>query len=231
MLAAAALGYAFLFGVGLILWWPRDARLGRALRVRWGRAATVVTLDLHRTAGALLGVLLLVSAASGAYMAWRPISHWVDALSGATAAAVPRVQPAEQRLGADAVLRLADDAMPGGRLSILQWPGDPTRAVRVRKQLPDEVHPNGLSSVWVDPYAGRVVAQWQWNEPPPGTRAFQWMYPLHTGALGGVVHEALTFVLGLVLAALGGSGIWLWWRGRAARAAGARRALIREPTT
>jgi uncharacterized iron-regulated membrane protein len=43
------------------------------------------------------------------------------------------------------------------------------------------------------------------------------VFPLHTGVLGGVLHEIVTALLGLALGGLGVSGVWLWWRRRADR--------------
>jgi uncharacterized iron-regulated membrane protein len=218
ILALAALAYLVMLIAGLALWWPRRKRLREGFRVRWRRPARIVAFDLHRVGGAIAGLLVLVSVTSGAYMAWRPISAAVDAVAGGAPPRPPKVAvpPGSAPAGIDAVLQAADRSMPGGRLSIVQWPADPARPVRVRKQMPDEVHPNGLSSVWIDPYRLVPVAASHWRAPPIGTRLFQWMYPLHAGALGGVLHEALVFTLGLVLAALGGTGVWLWWTGRAA---------------
>jgi uncharacterized iron-regulated membrane protein len=45
------------------------------------------------------------------------------------------------------------------------------------------------------------------------------IYPLHTGELGGPLHETLTALLGLALGGLGLSGGWLWWRRRAVASA------------
>ena len=82
--------------------------------------------------------------------------------------------------------------------------------------VPDP-HPNGRSTVWLDPRDGKVLAAQRWNELDPGTRINSVIYPLHTGELGGVAGEAIVGFLGLGLGTLGISGIWLWWRRRSVR--------------
>jgi uncharacterized iron-regulated membrane protein len=43
------------------------------------------------------------------------------------------------------------------------------------------------------------------------------IYPLHTGVLGGVLLEAVVALGGLALAAMGITGVWLWWMRRRPR--------------
>jgi uncharacterized iron-regulated membrane protein len=80
--------------------------------------------------------------------------------------------------------------------------------------LPDDPHPNGLSSVWLDPNDGTVLGAMRWNHLDPGARAVAVIYPLHTGELGGMALEALVAMGGVVLGGLGVTGLWLWWRRR-----------------
>lgn len=49
------------------------------------------------------------------------------------------------------------------------------------------------------------------------------IYPLHTGKLGGIVLEIVIALSRSVLAMLGVTGIWLWWRRRQVRRASAER--------
>jgi uncharacterized iron-regulated membrane protein len=50
----------------------------------------------------------------------------------------------------------------------------------------------------------------------PGAAAVAVIYPLHTGELGGWLLETAVALGGLVLAGLGISGLWLWWKRRQA---------------
>ncbi|WP_137894996.1 PepSY domain-containing protein [Ramlibacter sp. 2FC] len=213
LLAATALAYLLLLVSGLVLWWP--ARWRHAFSLRLVGGTTRALFDLHRVGGALLGLAIAVSVLSGAYMAWRPLSAAVTALSGAqaTAAPRPRVEPGGTAAPLDQLLVRARQALPGGLVGFVQVAGH-GQPVRVRLRLPDDPHPNGLSSVWLHPATAQVLAVQRWQGLDPGARAYVFMYPLHIGELGGVAHLVLTGMLGLALAGFGATGVWLWWRRR-----------------
>lgn len=230
VLAAAALGYLVMLVTGLLLWWPRRWRL--AYRIERRAGAQRLVYDLHRVAGATLGLWIAVSVASGAYMAWRPIGGWISAALGAKAApapVLPKTAPPVPAGGAptlDALVARAQRELPGASIGFIQVPTGSARPLRVRFRVADEPHPNGISAVTLDPRDGRVLAVQRWDAIDPGARLVAWVYPLHTGELGGPALEALNGAGGLTLGLLGGAGAWLWWRRRRAAAAAplARRA-------
>lgn len=219
ILAVAALAYLFLYISGLILWWPTRWRHALSIKLRVG--PTRALFDLHRVGGALLGLLIGVSVVSGAYMAWRPLSAAVTALSGVAVMAVPALAAAPTDKGVlapvaplDLQVRNARAAMPAAKVSFIQLAAAPSQAVRVRLKLPDDPHPVGLSTVWLHPVTAQVLAAQRWDQLDPGARAYAVMYPLHIGELGGPLHSWAVALLGLTLAGFGVSGIWLWWRRR-----------------
>jgi uncharacterized iron-regulated membrane protein len=218
ILAWIALAYLFLLLTGAILWWPR--RWPPVLKVEWRKGLLRGLFDLHRTGGAVLGMLIAVSVASGAYMAWRPLGEAVTALAGAQPLKPPKLPKRPKGADAaaapdfDALLAQARAALPGAPVSIAMLPARPDRPVRVRLKTADDPHPNGLSSVWLDPRTGQVLAVNRWQALDPGARAVAVVYPLHTGELGGPLLEALVSLNGLALGLLGVSGIWLWWKRR-----------------
>lgn len=213
LLAGLALAYLCLLVSGLVLWWPRRWRL--AWLVRWREGWTRTLFDLHRSGGSLLGLFIAVSIASGAYMAWRPLSAAVSGLSGQAVVQPPRVDvSAGAPVSLDDLVARARALYPQGRVGYVQLPDRAERPLRVRLKLPDDPHPNGLTSVWMHPVTGEVLAAYRWDELDVGSRAYSIIYPLHTGDLGGPVHIAFNGLLGLSLAGLGASGAWLWWRRR-----------------
>ena len=117
----------------------------------------------------------------------------------------------------DTMVAKARAAMPDAQISFVQVQANAKQAMRIRFRAHDEPHPNGISSVWMDPRTGAVLAVQRWNEIDPGAGAAAIAYPLHTGELGGVALEIVAALNGVVLAGLGISGIWLWWRRRKAR--------------
>lgn len=216
ILAVLAAAYVVLLASGLLLWWPKRWR--HAWRVELRRGALRALFDLHRVGGALLGVGVAVTVATGAYMAWRPLSDGVTAIAGAAPLRPPAVAEAEADatapLSLDAAVREAAALFPQGRVGYVQVPAGRSRPVRVRLRLPDDPHPNGLTSVWLHPVTGARLAVHRWDRLEAGARAYSVVYPLHIGELGGPVHLALNAVLGLALAGFAGSGLWLWWQRR-----------------
>lgn len=231
MLACVALTYLFLLVTGLVLWWPRQ--WPPSFRIAWDRGTLRAFFDLHRTAGALMGVLIAVSVATGAYMAWRPLGDLVTSLSGGRSVKAPTIAKTDKAEGpalpVDDLVRIAQTQFAGFPIGYVQVPSQRSRPVRVRFMLPDDPHPNGLSSVWLHPRTGAILGSVRWNELDPGARAVAVVYPLHTGELGGVALEALVALSGLTLGLLGITGLWLWWRRRSRPARPAARGVSAEP--
>lgn len=221
ILAIASLAYLLLLLSGLVLWWPKNWR--HALVVKLQVGPTRALFDLHRVGGSLFGLLIAVSVVSGAYMAWRPLSAAVTALSGEPAMVAPKlpVGPnaplvATRAVPLDLHVMNARAAVPAGQVTFVQVSATPSQPVRVRLKLPDDLHPIGLSSVWLHPVTAQVLAVQRWDQLDPGARAYSVMYPLHIGELGGPLHTVAAAILGFALAGFGVSGIWLWWRRRVA---------------
>jgi uncharacterized iron-regulated membrane protein len=232
ILALAALAYLFLLVTGLVLWWP--TRWPPRLHVTLDRGLLRGLFDLHRTGGALLGLLIGVSVSTGAYMAWRPLGNFVSIAIGQQPVkppVIPKGAPAGTPLSLDQLVARAQEEFPGQPIGYVQVPAKIDRPLRVRFRLADDPHPNGIASVWLHPQTGEVLAVRRWQELDAGNGAVVLIYPLHTGVLGGPVHEAVTALLGLVLGGLGLSGVWLWWRRRAVAGAARSNTLSSRTTS
>ncbi len=216
LLAVLALAYGVLLIGGLVLWWPK--RWKQAFALALDRGLLRGLFDLHRSGGALLGVLIAVPVATGAYMAWKPLPQAVTSLSGQAPLAPPKVKATDAPLAPlDTVVAAARDRFDGAPVGFIALPAGAAKPVRVRLLLADDPHPNGLTSVWMHPQTGAVLRADRWNQLDPGARANSVIYPLHTGELGGVALETLNALLGLALVALGVTGLWLWWLRRRPR--------------
>ncbi len=217
LLAGIALVALALLATGALLWWPR--RWPPSLRIELRNGLPRALADLHRSGGAVLGLVIAVSVASGAYMAWRPLGDVVTRVAGGRPLKPPALPtsprpPAAAAVPLDALVAAARSQLPDGVVGYVQLPARPDRPARVRLRLPDDPHPNGLSSVWIDPRNGAVLRVDRWNELDTGARWVAVIYPLHTGVLGGGWLQPVAFVSGTTLFLLGASGLWLWWRRR-----------------
>jgi len=212
LLAVLALAYLVLLIGGLVLWWPK--RWKQAFALTLDRGVLRGLFDLHRTAGALLGLLIAVPVASGAYMAWKPLSQAVTSMAGQTPRTPPKIKVGDTALQPaplDALVATAMARFGGAPVGYIALPAGAAKPVRVRLMLADDPHPNGLTSVWMHPLTGAVLRADRWNELDPGASANSVIYPLHTGELGGFALEAVNAVLGIALAATGMTGLLLWW--------------------
>ncbi|SAI49597.1 sulfite reductase [Bordetella ansorpii] len=216
ILAWAALAYLLLLITGLVLWWPKH--WPPKLRIELRKGLLRGLFDVHRTGGAVLGLVLAVSVATGAFMAWRPIGGWINALVGSTPVAMPtlRGDPAPS-LPLDTLVERAQAVYPDGLVGYVMLAAQPNRPVRIRMRLADEPHPNGVSTIWMDPRDGTILSAQRWNELDTAGRLNAFIYPLHTGELGGVPLQIVTALAGWLLGILGISGAWLWWRRRPLR--------------
>ncbi|SAL53288.1 PepSY-associated TM helix domain-containing protein [Caballeronia cordobensis] len=221
ILACVALCYLFMLMTGIVLWWPRPGMPAFRLELRRGK--TLALYDLHRAGGAALGLVIAVSVATGAFMAYRPIGAWISALAGVQPARAPTFAPHERMamLPLDVLVARARERFPDAQPSLLQMPGKAGQPMRVRLHAPDDPHPNGLTSVSLDPYTGKVLLAQRWNELDPGARAASVIYPLHTGEIGGVPLKTLFGVGGCALFGLCVTGVWQWLRRRKRRNAAA----------
>ncbi|HYE57038.1 MAG TPA: PepSY-associated TM helix domain-containing protein, partial [Rhodothermales bacterium] len=159
--ATGYVGLALVFLVisGLVLWWRgwRNARL----RVRWRRSPHLVSYDLHNVVGAVASVFLLITAVSGAGLVFHDA---FDATAVAvTGEAMPAGPPKSTPMGSAAPAALArlvaqaQAAIPSARVARVIPAGTPEAAVLVRMRLPTEIHPIGMSRVYLDAYSGEVL--------------------------------------------------------------------------
>ena len=221
ILACIALSYLALLITGAVLWWPRRWPPSWCVELRMG--VTRGLFDLHRTGGAVMGLLIAVSVASGAYMAWRPLGEFVTYLSGGKSLKPPQLPKASAAAGPalalDALVEQAQGLFPNAPVGYVQVPARQNAPVRIRMRLADDPHPNGLTSVWLHPRTGAVLRVDRWNELDPGALAVSVVYPLHTGVLGGGWLQPIVFLNGSALGVLGFTGVWLWGRRRRRNAA------------
>ncbi|WP_137171699.1 PepSY domain-containing protein [Massilia sp. HP4] len=226
ILALAAFVYLLLAISGIVLWWPR--RWPPALRIALDKGFSRASFDLHRTGGIVFALLLAVSMATGAYLAWRPIGGLISWLAGTPVVSAPTLPAAAAgpALPLDALASAAQQAFPDGRIGLFLYTPQLDRPLAVRMHVPDDPHPNGRSVAWLDPRNGQVLASRRWDALDPGTRINSIVFPLHTGELGGVAGDAAVALLGLVLSVLGITGLVLWWQRRQARRRARKRSTL-----
>lgn len=203
ILLASAIGTIILTITGIGVW-LRTSR----------RCHSLSHCLLHRRFGAWFAAAIFVAALSGAYMVWRPLSGMINRVAGtpAISAPKPRLGPTPEIAPLATFVENANAVLPGGRIGYIAITPRGNEAVRIRKRLPDDPHPNGLSSIWLEPSTGVPIGHVRWNDLDPGSRLFSWIYPLHSGHLGGALQRLLWVMTGLCTAFLAYSGARIWLR-------------------
>lgn len=210
---------------GLVLWWPQRKRFSiRSVAPRRLHRASL--LALHRDLGALASPLIVLFAVTGSGVVFYGASRAL--LNGMMGDPVPAVTPpviaAEHPVGmADAaVIEVAATAVPGAQLMSYYPPAGASAVHYFRLRQHGEVHPNGRSMAFVNGNDGSLVAAVDATRQPPGERAAQWLYPLHSATIGGEPYRLVAAALGLALAVMAGTGPVTWWQFRRRRANASR---------
>jgi uncharacterized iron-regulated membrane protein len=208
---------------GLVLWWPRRLRaLWAALRIAWRHGALRFNYDLHRAGGFYTTVFLLLTALTGSAFVFYPTTQQI--ISTVTASepwppSPPTVEaPADSSrtlaaLDYEAALQMALDQLPGAEPSFVYLPQEPTAPLTVRLRTPPEWHPNGRSFVYVHPERSETVLRVDdARTAPGGAQLLQTFYPLHIGAVGGLLVKGLYVLFGLAPAVLSVTGTIIWYK-------------------
>jgi uncharacterized iron-regulated membrane protein len=185
----------------------------------------------HRAAGLWLWVTLFVFAWSAVGFNLRPVFNPV--MKAAFAATdvwdtLPKLDEPRERptLGWREAHTAAKRAMAGEAA---------TRGFEIRREgylqyLPD----NGLyryavhssfdlgdrwagTKIWLDGNDGSVVG---FDAPTGGSRGntlASWLFALHMGTVGGLAYRIFVAVLGMAIAALSFTGVYIWWHKRRTR--------------
>ncbi|MBK9252744.1 MAG: PepSY domain-containing protein [Proteobacteria bacterium] len=213
----------------------RRSRLPRwaiAWKIRWRASTFRLNFDLHRAGGLWLwGMLFMFAWSSGTFNlqpVFRPVNdfffeppptepaplhHGVESTPDFRAALpIARQLMAEQarlhdfKITQEYYIAFASDrqeyiyAVNGDRL-FGQQDGTYIRFDAARKTVTKLYMPSGQ-------YAGITL--------------INWLSALHMAAFGGIPYKTVVLLMGLAITMLSGTGVYIWWRKRRARLAGAR---------
>lgn len=174
------LAMAGLVLLGLYLWWPwrRGWRLSNAHAKRPTRASH---LAAHTTLGILMAPVLLVASVTGSAIVFSDQAKAI--LIGALGEKDPAVEPAP---GTGTLASLAGRQFPDAAPRLLSAPKEEGGPVTLRFRQPEEAHPNGRTMMSWDPATARVTDASSEPESGAGNRAFNILYPIHIGTIGGL---------------------------------------------
>jgi uncharacterized iron-regulated membrane protein len=237
------LGVLFMGIVGIVwaidsfiaLWisFPNGAAWRKSFAFRWKQGGRKLHFDLHRSGGVWVWALLLTLAVTSVSMnlnfqVMRPLVSLFSELSPSpftVRAPNPVDEPREPRIGREKAIELAvtEARLRGWTL--------PAGAVFYSPEVgiygvgffePGHDHGDGgLGNPWLyfDGEDGRFISAVVPGSGSAGDIFLQAQFPLHSGRILGLPGRILVSFMGLVVAMLSVTGIVIWARKRAARAA------------
>jgi uncharacterized iron-regulated membrane protein len=217
---AGWLGVAMLImgASGLVNWWPRRGQWPGAFFVsRHGRGFRLYR-EVHGAAGIWgLAVFLIVSFA-GVYLAFpEAVRSAVDLVLPArdlrANANALKVVPAagEKPGGIDEAITLAQSQFPGAGPSFAFLPTRPNQPYRIGLLRPDQARRAPAITVFVDPWAHRVIETFDPRQFSLGERILAWQHSVHAGQGLGWAWKILVFLCGLLPLLFSLSGAAMRW--------------------
>lgn len=200
---------------GLVLWWRGRRHLRRGLLIAWRASARRVNYDVHNVVGFWTVLPLLVVAFTGAglvfYGAFSGLAHTLTGTAPPAAAPVSVHRSGVPPPALATLIERAQAALPAGTPARIDFPAGREAAFRVRLRVPGELHPIGLSMVYLDRYSGEVLRAENALAVPAARRFGYLFYPLHIGSYGGLAVRLLYALLGAIPAVLFGTGVVIWY--------------------
>ena len=228
--ATANLGFLFLLGSGIYLWWParRGAAVWRqALWFRPGLSGRARDFNWHRVIGFWSAVPLAIIVASGATISYQWAADLVHRLAGDARPyqQSPRPWLAEARdtrpVAPDAAMPLVDlqtlaeraaVETPEWRTITIGLPGSVREPVVVAIDRGTGRQPSKREDLLFDPATGELVGRGGYPTFSRGFKIRRWLRFAHTGEVYGVFGQTIAGIVSLGTAVLVWTGLAMSWR-------------------
>lgn len=180
---------------GVYLWWPwrKGFRLRNVIPAN-GKASSYRLS--HVTLGAIVAPLLVLNTITGAAMIYStPVRNGLTAMFGGE----KPTRTEAMELAAEPKLALFSgkaSEFPDGLATIYIPKRTEEGSYSLRLQMPREWHPNGRSTVTVNPQAG-TVSFYDAPEAGLGHNIADSIYPLHSGKTGSAIWQFIVVLTGL----------------------------------
>ncbi|HYC99491.1 PepSY-associated TM helix domain-containing protein [Brevundimonas sp.] len=205
-LVAGGAGLALVLMVltGMIVWIPAWRATGWRMWPRSGARRELI--GSHRNLGLIFTLPLLLFSLTGAAIVFHGTTQAL--LNGGPPPTPPAPAVSQGDIDWTAALTAARARFPDAAPRMVSWPAAPGKPATLRMRQPGEWHPNGRTTVTIDPATSEVVAAMDANRLGDGLRVYNALYPVHAASVGGWLYELVTVLSGLAMAGLGGVGLW-----------------------
>jgi uncharacterized iron-regulated membrane protein len=211
VIGLAALAMAVLVLAGVIAFWPARRGLRRGF---WpGGTARAQLLGTHRNIGIVAALPFLLTLVTAALLAFPEqaeelllepfrgedysldFSDRLDEISGGESG---------EWLSA---MRRALASFPGARIRSAQVPNGFSGYRIIGLQQPGELHPQGLSRIYIDAAEGWMDIRIDAATQHLSERIYNTAYPLHTGRFDNLLYQGLLSLVGVLVAVLSSLGL------------------------
>jgi uncharacterized iron-regulated membrane protein len=222
---------------GIVLAVPRQrAGWARLLWVNLKASATRIAYDAHRSTGAIVALLLVLTTVTGVTLVYTNyVRDLVSVFSKVQSfPTIPFRQSTEEALPLDRVVATVRQAFPLQAITEVRIPFGQMTGLQFYLRAPGDEYRLGDTIVWVHPGTGELLVERSDRTRTAGETLMHWLFPLHSGTAFGAPGMAAMFVTGLAPMLLVGTGLWVWLRKRrgeriAAEHAAERRAARPAP--
>lgn len=174
-----------LFFSGITIWLWHKHPFRHKFRIKFSGSSRRTVFDLHKVAGILTGTLLALSAITGSGLIfYNTFSQATHALAKQPVPSYPVLSSNPDSTGtfsASRAAKVAQTAMPEAALKRIVWPTPRNRTAQVRFRQQSEIHPNGMSFVYIDSRGYNVVSVQKASSTRFPANLNHWLYPLHSG--------------------------------------------------
>jgi uncharacterized iron-regulated membrane protein len=217
---------------GLVLAVPRQrAGWARLLWVNLRASATRIAYDAHRSTGAIVALLLLLTTVTGVTLVY---TNYVRDLVGLFSKVqsfptIPFRQSTEEALPLDRIVANVRQAYPQAAVTEIRVPFGQMTGLQFFVRAGGDEYRLGDTIVWVHPGSGELLVERSDRTRTAGETFMHWLFPLHSGTAFGAAGMLAMCLTGIAPLLLVGTGLWVWLRKRrgeriAAGNAAARRA-------
>ena len=224
VLGIVAFAGLFMLCSGVWLYWPGRRRAVTHLRPH-ARPPILRWASWHRMVGVVAFPLLLITISTGTTMAYRGAvrTALIQWFGEPLPAKPPSIDSVAAKVSWPDVLAAAQAAAPDAAITRISLPVREGHALMMRVRQPGEWNPNGRSTLWLDPYAAKVIGGEDATRLGPGARLANALFPIHAGAVGGGPWRVMLAISALLPGFMLMTGL-LFWRARRRRPAAAFRA-------
>ena len=202
---------------GIVLGWPRSrAHWARLLAVNLRASTTRIAFDLHRAAGVLAALLLVLATVTGITLVY---TNYVRDLVGVFSEVrsfptVPWRMSTDETQPLSAVIKRLRADYPRHTLTEIRLPAGQMSGWQFYLREDGDRFRLGDTIAWAHPGTGEVLVERSDRTRSAGEAFMHWLYPLHSGTAFGTPGMIAMCVTGIAPLLLVATGLWVWSRKR-----------------